>query len=335
MIIELSILNMVLFILPILTYFRRKNSSDPMRTESFGLFLLKIIGLIFICELIYSIYGMIRFADYLDYFDYSRSFMLTALSLVLGIRLYIIMSSEMSIQVEQQKLNKLFWFFLSIMGTFFVVSELRNWYVLIHHTGIDYYLEQDIDPIIARTFMMLFVVFVAILVIYLSYVLYKRNNVSKRTFGVILFFPIIVISIAILLEILNVTGVAMLFSGALDEEIVEFTGIGDASAAISQLFFAIISDQYIGITVVFMVIGAIPRAFGGANPNAVFIGNLAVSWLPLIIWLMAFLGTIPIPNSIKATFADFLWFGYLFYLLLLGIIFIIVIVVIQIFTGNR
>jgi hypothetical protein len=117
-----------------------------------------------------------------------------------------------------------------------------------------------------------------------------------------------------------------------------YAGATGSTNIVSVLFFEILNEPAIQVTIVFMVIGGIPRSFPFGSKSFIYIGNLLIAWMPLVIWLMMFTRTIPVPPELLNLFANSIgldaeFFAYIFFVLMGGVVFAMVIAIIVVFTN--
>ena len=165
------------------------------------------------------------------------------------------------------------------------------------------------------TLLVLFAVVNALSLPYLT----KRYNWQRYT--------LLLAAFAVLLLIILIG--SQLSSTVLASTVLDYAGID--LDIFSQLWFSILQDPVVLIVAAIMTFGGIFKTINVVGSD--ILGDILVSWVPTIIWVMIVTNNIQVPVQIVALFQGMAWFGWLLYVLFTAIIFIMLIATINLFTG--
>ena len=104
---------------------------------------------------------------------------------------------------------------------------------------------------------------------------------------------------------------------------------GDVGDIINTIITSVMNDPLFIFTTIWTMIGAIVKTTGFAPFR--FFGNIAMAFMPMIMFLLYFFGRIP--EEIVQLFGDFEWFGRIFYLLITTMLIVIILSAWNLFSG--
>jgi hypothetical protein len=127
------------------------------------------------------------------------------------------------------------------------------------------------------------------------------------------YFFILFGSYAVFLIVFNIFGSIFSYQGQMAE----------ALTSIGLIFTTILSDPIVALASVMILLGAIVRTREGST--FLFVGNVLLIFVPLLFWMMIFLGYIQVPPQLVTIFLNVQFFGWLLYTVFTGLIFIVLI----------
>jgi hypothetical protein len=308
-----------------LSYDNSESLFNAGKTISYGILLLNFGIIAFLISQL-VLWGA-------NYYLILRFFLLFSFIQILDIALTINYSDKM----PKEETRKITFVALAVIVILFIGNEYQ--YSVLQTQGYFFAILYAEDITSQQYFIGLNLIMVNILVLVIGaglVFLYRKKIISKT-------FLIIAISLFVFFYIAEIIFCSMrgwgnlfaVIQGATPEE-PELSIAFDFSASsnvLSAMFGSIMSHPAVAITLVIMMFGAIPRNFPSQSRVFQFVGNLVISWIPIIIWMLFFTGVIPIPGAIAVIFAGFEWFGFLFYVLSVGMVYVIAIAVIMMFTS--
>lgn len=166
---------------------------------------------------------------------------------------------------------------------------------------------------------LLFAIFAMLNIVLLPRIL-KAFSPKKFQIGILIILALLVFSFVL---------IQLRENGVITSHFIE-TGQLEGMDIFSEFWFQILQDPTVLLVITLMAFGGILKTID--LPASQILGNVIVSWIPTLIWIMIFVGIIPIPDLMVDFFIGFQWFGWFTYVILVAIIFISVIAMITLFT---
>lgn len=104
-----------------------------------------------------------------------------------------------------------------------------------------------------------------------------------------------------------------------------------ASDEVNDIFMLVLRDPLVQIIAAIMTFGGLLKAIDIFS--AEMLSKVILIFIPSLIWVMTFIGLIPVPEVVITLFVGFEWFGWFFYVFLVGLIFVILISMINLFSS--
>lgn len=215
----------------------------------------------------------------------------------------------------------------NVLTIFMIASLALSILVLIMNFG-NRYLMIGTEPSDITESMMLLTIFTIINGLIVSKAMDKTNYIKYQYF-MLTILAILVVSFVILQAIPSI--VAKISSGNLTViDLVTGQIAGEGMDVFSQIWFTILNDPTLLIVIAIMTFGGIFKTLDIAASD--ILGNVLVSWIPILIWVMVFVGYIEVPQAMYDLFSGMAWFGWFMYVIITMIIFITIISAIRLFT---
>jgi len=149
----------------------------------------------------------------------------------------------------------------------------------------------------------------------------RSEQIEKKSLNYLMIYYLILLGMALMLSFISFISFESSF---VFPAIVEFTDIYDKLMVIIN---SILLDPILLIFVLFMVFGIVAKNFGNAGK---MIGNIMLTFLPLLYWLFGFFGETP--QEIIELFIGYEFFGWMFHKVLITSFLVIIVASLNVFS---